>query len=70
MQHFSTENLDKLDAEHRLVSATITQLQTVSYGQYASRHGSDAVIAAISNLKIKKIELEGQIDVLNDYLHK
>jgi hypothetical protein len=66
MQHFSHEYLEKLIAEHRLVSATAYQLS--SSPMYARNHGA-AVAGAIDNLKLKRIELEGMIDVLQDYLN-
>jgi hypothetical protein len=69
MQHFSQEYLDKLIAEHKLISATVSQIKTVSFNRYAAVHGHDTVSAAISNLKVRRVELEGQIDVLSDYLN-
>lgn len=73
MNHFSQEFLDKLIAEHRLVSAAILQLSSnhanSGYTQYARSHGPDAVDQARKNLYTKKVELEAQIDVLRDYLN-
>ena len=69
MKHFSQEYLDKLIAEHKLVSATITQIQVNAFAAYSSRHGIDNVHASLGSLKAKKVELEGMIDVLTEYLH-
>lgn len=69
MKQFSSEYLDKLIADHKLVSSTITQIQITGFGGYASRHGVDNVHAALGSLKAKKVELEGMIDVLTEYLN-
>jgi hypothetical protein len=69
MTIFTKEYCDALIAEHKLISATITHLQVVDFKKYASTHGYDKVKAAIANLSVRKIELEGQIDVLLDYLN-
>lgn len=73
MNHFSQEFLDKLIAEHRLVSASILQLTSNhadgGYARYARAHGPDAVDQAKKNLYVRKVELEAQIDVLRDYLN-
>jgi hypothetical protein len=66
MQHFSHEYLDKLIAEHRLVSATILKLTNTP--MYARNHGS-IVGEAVADLRVKKIQLEGMIDVLQEYLN-
>lgn len=73
MNHFSQEFLDKLIAEHRLVSASILHLTggtpNSAYTRFARAHGPDAVDQARKNLYAKKVELEAQIDVLKDYLN-
>ena len=73
MNHFSQEFLDKLIAEHRLISAAILQLTSNhadnGYARYARTHGIDAVDQARKNLYTKKVELEAQIDVLREYLN-
>ena len=66
MQHFSHEYLEKLIAEHRIVSATMNKLSTSQV--YVRNHGA-AVASAIDNLKVKRIELEAMIDVLQEYLN-
>lgn len=66
MQHFSHDYRDKLVAEHRLISATMGQLQSKNI--YASNHGAAILAAAMDELRIKKVQLEGMIDVLNEYL--
>ncbi len=67
MEYFSQEFLDKLVNEHKLVSASITQL-TDRYKQYAPFHGADAMTAALTSLRGQKVELEAKIDVLNEFL--
>lgn len=67
MQHFSHEYLEKLIAEHRLVSATMNKLS--SSPVYVRNHGAQGVSIAVDNLKIKRIELEAMIDVLQEYLN-
>jgi hypothetical protein len=69
MDIFTKEYCDSLIAEHKLVSATITHLQIVDFKKYASTHGHDKVQAAIASLSVKKVELEGKIDVLLEYLN-
>jgi hypothetical protein len=73
MNHFSQEFLDKLIAEHRLISAAILQLSSKhsdsGYARYVRSHGVDAVDQARKNLYVRKVELEAQIDVLRDYLN-
>ena len=67
MQHYSEEYLDKLVAEHRLVSATIVHIQA-DWNRIARNHTGTAASSAVSNLLAKKVELEGMIDVLREYL--
>jgi len=67
MQHFSHEYLDKLIAEHRLVSATIGKLSSNTV--YARNHGAAVVSLAMDDLRKKKVELEATIDVLSEYLN-
>ena len=69
MQHFSKEYLDRLIAEHKLVSATIAHLKGPALNRMVASHGNDAVAGAVNNLRAKKVELEGQIDVLAEYLN-
>lgn len=64
MSYFSAEYREKLQQEHKLVSATITRLTVTDFPRYARSHGADIVTAAVSNLKAKKVELEAQIDLL------
>lgn len=68
MKHFSEEYRDKLINEHKLVSASINRLTTTDYPRQARAHGADTIHAAVQNLKAKKVELEAQIDVLNEFL--
>ena len=67
MQHFSREYLEKLVAEHKLISASIAHIST-SGPRYCQRHENTTVSQAIQNLKVRKVELEGMIDVLSDFL--
>ncbi len=70
MQHFSHEYLEKLVAEHRLVSAAIIELsRPPGYPKKVKEYGLDVVDAALKNLKAKKVELETMIDVLSEYLN-
>lgn len=69
MDHFSQENLEKLVAEHRLVAASIAHMEKTEYPRFARTHGHDTVNGAISQLRIKKVQLEGMIDVLTAYLN-
>lgn len=69
MQHFSDEYLERLIAEHKFVSATINHISQKEYTRFARAHGVDSVAAATNNLRAKRIELEGMIDVLTEYLH-
>lgn len=69
MQHFSAEYRDQLINEHKLVSATIAHLRTGGIAhQKARAHGQDAYALALNNLSAKKVELEGMIDVLSEFL--
>lgn len=68
MKHFSDEYREKLQNEHKLVSASITHLTTSGWPRFARAHGADVVTAAVSNLKVRKVELEAQIDVLTEFL--
>jgi len=68
MKQFSEEYRDKLINEHKLVSASINRLTTEDWPRQARAHGADVCAAAVSNLKAKKVELEVQIDVLNEFL--
>lgn len=68
MKQFSEEYRDKLINEHKLVSASITQITTHEWNRYARAHGAEVASAAVSNLKARKVELEAQIDVINEYL--
>ena len=69
MQHFSQEYLEKLTAEHKLVSATITHITHNKYPIFVRQHSVDVVTSAVSNLKTRKVELEGMIDILSEYLN-
>ena len=70
MQHFSHEHLDKLIAEHRLVSATIARLSSPSTNAvYARNHGAAVIIVALDDLRKKKVQLEATIDALSEYLN-
>jgi citrate synthase len=68
MDYFSDEFRNKLIAEHKLIAASIARIETEQH-IYAQRHHLSSIANAISNLKARKIELEAQIDVLEDYLH-
>lgn len=68
MQYFSEEYRDKLVNEHKLVSTAIVRI-TDGYKQYAPHHTGDAIAAAHTSLRARKVELEVMIDVLNDHLH-
>lgn len=67
MEYFSQEFLDQLINEHKLVNASIHQL-TDRYKQYVQAHSPDALTAALTTLRGKKVELEAKIDVLSEYL--
>lgn len=69
MTHFSQEYLDKLIAEHKLVSVSFQQLKTTHLTRQTRQHGSQAVDMALANLAAKKVELEAFIDTLNEYLN-
>lgn len=68
MNHYSQEYLDKLIAEHKLISTAYANLHS-SAQRFASQHGHDAVSSALSSMRVKRIELESQIEVLSDYLN-
>ena len=68
MQYFSEEYRQQLINEHKLISASIAQLSDIGYARYARSHGVDTIIAALSQLKTKKVELEAMIDVINEYV--
>ena len=65
---FTAEHREKLQAEHKFVSATITRLTVTNFKQYAQQHGPDIITAAASNLKARKVELEAQIDLIAEFL--
>lgn len=71
MKHFSHEYREHLINEHKMISASIVRLTDPQHGamQYARAHGHDAVAAAASNLKTRKVELEAQIDLLTEFLN-
>lgn len=67
MRIFSEENIEKLNDELRLTIMAINSLQ--QQGRvYAHTHGHDTVVATISALRVKKLELEVKIAVLNDHI--
>jgi hypothetical protein len=68
MEMFSLEYRDKLVAEHKLISASIGHLQGDHMARFMHRHQSDPVRGALASMKVRKVELEAQIDVLNDFL--
>ena len=68
MEYFSAEYLDRLRDEHKLVSATIAHIKEEVNAVVRRGHSGEAVNAALFNLSAKKIELEGKIDVLNEFL--
>jgi hypothetical protein len=69
MNHFSQEYLEKLVAEHKLVSASLAQLKTVNYQRHSRVHGNAPVDLAIGNMAARKVELEAYIDSLSEYLN-
>ena len=69
MDYFSIEYRNKLINEHRLISTSVAHLSQHA-AQKARVHGHDAVAAAINNQMAKKVELEGMIDVLTEFLEK
>ena len=69
MNHFSQEYLEKLVAEHKLVSASLVQLKTLNYQRHSRVHGNVSVDTAISNMAARKVELEAYIDTLQEYLN-
>lgn len=69
MNHFSQEFLDRLIAEHKLVSSALTHIMHNKYPLFVRQHTVDVVAGAVSNLRTKKVELEAMIDVLTEYLH-
>lgn len=70
MQHFSHEYLEKLIAEHRLVTASIMELSNpLGASKMSKKHNIKAVDAAFNNLQARKVELEVMIDVLSEYLN-
>ena len=69
MDHFSLEYKDKLVAEHRLISATIAHIGGSQYPRMCQTHSQSTVLGALSNLKSRRVELEGMIDVLNEHLN-
>lgn len=69
MQHFSEEYKDKLVAEHRLISAALLKIAGTDHPRLCQQHGQSSVLGAISNLKSRRVELEGMIDVLNEHLN-
>jgi hypothetical protein len=68
MEYFSTEYKDKLLNEHKLVTTTISRL-TQRYPLYAANHTGEAISLALTNLRGRKVELEGMIDVLDEFLN-
>jgi hypothetical protein len=68
MEYFSQEFLTKLINEHKLVNASIHQL-TDRYKQYLQAHSPDALTAALTSLRGKKVELEAKIDVVGQFLN-
>lgn len=70
MEHFSEEYLLRLINEHKLISAALAHISNGgAYTQKARQHGIDALTLCVSNLRAKKVELEGMIDVLTEFLH-
>lgn len=70
MEKFSKEYYDELLAEYKMVSATITHIGQTDAARFARSHGPDVVTAAVTNLKVRKCELEGMLEVLQNYLDK
>lgn len=68
MEHFSQENVEKLVAEHRLVCAAIALIKN-EYAKRCREHNIASVDTALANMASRKVELEGYIDVLNEYLN-
>lgn len=68
MNTLSQENLDKLTDEYQLVCLTIALAQQ-DYKLYCSQAEVNTVAAALSSLRIKKMELSMMIDALKDHLH-
>lgn len=68
MNHFSQEYLEKLVAEHKLVSASHAQLKMNNYQRQTRQHGHAPVDAALGIMAARKVELEAYIDTLSEYL--
>jgi hypothetical protein len=68
MQHFSQEYVETLIAEHRMVSAAVALIKN-EYPKRTREHGALAVDAALGKMYARKVELEGYIDVLQEYLN-
>lgn len=67
MDMFSQEYLDKLIAEHKLVNASVMQIQQ-NYLYYKRFCTVTIIEMELNDLLKKKFSLEVQIDVLNEFL--
>jgi hypothetical protein len=67
MDMFSVEYKQKLVNEHKLVVASINQLNERRH-MYVQNHTIGFYDAAVAELKKDKIILEAKIDVLSDFL--
>lgn len=68
MEHFSHEYVEKLIAEHRMICATIALVKN-EYAKRCREHNVASVDTALANMSARKVELEGYIDVLQEYLN-
>jgi hypothetical protein len=70
MEKFSQDYYNELLAEYKMVSATIIHIGQTDAARFARTHGADVVTASVTNLKVRKCELEGMLEVLQAYLDK
>jgi hypothetical protein len=68
MQHFSQEYLQSLVNEHKLIQASINRL-TQRRAFYVRENSVSVMDKALDNFRVRKMELEVQIDELNEFLH-
>jgi hypothetical protein len=68
MQYFSEEYLEKLINEHKLVQASINRIQ--QRAQLYRRENQISILdQALVNFRVRKVELEVQIDELREFLN-
>jgi len=67
MQYFSHEKLEQLVAEHKLLSATINHM-TDRFAHFSQQHSAQIANESLIKMRVRRAEIEAQIDVLGDYL--